>query len=531
MDNKKIKFGLSKKTILSIVILSLLICTTTCFVGYYQYKNTIEKLYNENGYVIGELILNNVDHEKVEEYTNTWTEDEYYDELKAYLDETYKASDAKYIYIVVPNADGTMRYVYDSSGANIGDTDPISKYVDEIMEIYNTGVQNRSHYFVRKSKKYGSLTSSIVPINNADGETVALLFVDVAMELIRSTLHEFIIKTILISFILMAVLCYLCYAYINSTVIIPINIIDSSLKDFYKNNKEVTNDLKEIKTNDELQVLSNSIISMEKSVINYIDEITNITAEKERIGAELNVATKIQENMLPSTFPPFPEHKEFDIFASMTPAKEVGGDFYDFFMIDDNKVGIVMADVSGKGIPAALFMAISKIIIKNRVRMGVFSPAEVLSKVNNQLCENNKVEMFVTVWLGILDINTGIITAANAGHEYPIVKHEGKYELLKDKHGFVLAGMENIKYTDYEIKLNKGDSLFVYTDGVTEATNANNELFGIDRIVDALNENIDGDCKKMVSSVHESIDEFVGATPQFDDITMLCLDYYGGTLA
>ena len=166
--------------------------------------------------------------------------------MSLYLDKVLEASNAKYIYIVVPEENGTMRYVYDSSGANIGDTDPISKYVDEIMGIYNTGVQNRSHYFVRKSKKYGSLTSSIIPINNADGETVALLFVDVAMELIRSTLHEFIIKTILISFILMAVLCYLCYAYINSTVIIPINIIDSSLKDFYKNNKEVTNNLKEI---------------------------------------------------------------------------------------------------------------------------------------------------------------------------------------------------------------------------------------------------------------------------------------------
>ena len=242
---------------------------------------------------------------------------------------------------------------------------------------------------------------------------------------------------------------------------------------------------------------------------------------------ELNMATEIQMSMLPLTFPAFPDRSEFDIYASMDPAKEVGGDFYDFFLIDDDHLATVIADVSGKGVPAALFMMSSKILLNDHATIGG-SPAEILERVNKLVYANNKAHMFVTVWLGILEISTGKLTSASAGHEYPMINVNGKYELLKDKHGLAIGAMPNSKYKDTEITLNKGDSIFVYTDGVAEATDANNELFGTDRTLEALNAIRAGvSQKEILAGVRSAVDAFVKEAPQFDDLTMLGLKYFG----
>lgn len=275
------------------------------------------------------------------------------------------------------------------------------------------------------------------------------------------------------------------------------------------------------RTGDEIEVLAESFATLSKRTVEYIGQITRITAEKERIGAELELATKIQADMLPNIFPAFPERPEFDIYATMTPAKEVGGDFYDFFLIDDDHLGMVMADVSGKGVPAALFMMMSKILVNNFAMMGG-SPAKVLEQVNSQICKNNDEEMFVTVWFGVLEISTGKVTAANAGHEYPIIKKaDGEFELFKDKHGFVIGGMDGMRYKEYEFTLEKGGTLFLYTDGVAEATNAENELFGTDRMLTALNQDPNAVPKELLTNMKKAVDEFVGEAPQFDDLTML----------
>jgi len=242
---------------------------------------------------------------------------------------------------------------------------------------------------------------------------------------------------------------------------------------------------------------------------------------------ELNMATEIQTSMLPSTFPAFPDRSEFDIYASMDPAKEVGGDFYDFFLIDDDHLATVIADVSGKGVPAALFMMSSKILLNDHATIGG-SPAQILERVNKLVYANNKAHMFVTVWLGILEISTGKLTSASAGHEYPMINVNGKYELLKDKHGLAIGAMPNSKYKDTEITLKKGDSVFVYTDGVAEATDANNELFGTDRTLEALNAIRAGvSQKEILAGVRSAVDAFVKEAPQFDDLTMLGLKYFG----
>ncbi len=281
------------------------------------------------------------------------------------------------------------------------------------------------------------------------------------------------------------------------------------------------------KTNDEIEILAQAFASLSEKTVNYIEQVKKITAEKERIGAELNVATRIQEDMLPSIFPPFPERKELDIYASMNPAKEVGGDFYDFFFVDENHLALVMADVSGKGVPAALFMVISKTLIKNRALLGG-SPSQILADVNKQLCEGNKADMFVTVWLAIIDVTTGEGIAANAGHEYPALCRKGeKFELVQTKHSPAVAIMDGIKFREHEFKLEKGDMLFIYTDGVPEAVNEGNEMFGAERMLDVLNANIDSPVEKIPEQMKLALDTFAGTAPQFDDTTMLAFKYKG----
>ena len=281
------------------------------------------------------------------------------------------------------------------------------------------------------------------------------------------------------------------------------------------------------RTGDEIEVLAESFAMLSAKTVQYIAEVQRVTAEKERIGAELSLATRIQADMLPNIFPAFPERTEFDIYASMDPAKEVGGDFYDFFLIDDDHLCMVMADVSGKGVPAALFMMASKIILANNAQMGK-TPAQIMTDTNAAICANNKEEMFVTAWLGILELSTGKLTAANAGHEYPVIKQAGGgFELFKDRHGFVIGGLDGAKYREYEVRLEPGAKLFLYTDGVPEATNAENELFGTDRMLEALNQDPAAPPKTAMQNVRSAVDAFVKDAEQFDDLTMLCLAYKG----
>ena len=248
--------------------------------------------------------------------------------------------------------------------------------------------------------------------------------------------------------------------------------------------------------------------------------------EKQQIASELGVATHIQTSMLPCVFPAFPHRKEFDIYATMTPAKEVGGDFYDFFLVDDNHLALVIADVSGKGVPASLFMVIAKTLIKDRAQEGT-CPDEVFTKVNKLLCESNDGGLFVTAWLGVLEISTGHLAYVNAGHNPPLVRtFDGNYEYIKEKCNFVLAGFEETKYRLCSLELSNESSLFLYTDGVTEAINAKKELYGDNRLKDVLNQNKDKEPKDLIKEVKKAVDDFVGAAPQFDDITMLSFCYH-----
>ena len=316
----------------------------------------------------------------------------------------------------------------------------------------------------------------------------------------------------------------------SKRIVKPLNTITKRISELSETNLEFKME-DAYKTGDEVEELAQSFASISHKTVEYLDTVKRVTAEKERIGAELSLATQIQAAMLPHIVPAFPDRKDFDIIGSMDPAKEVGGDFYDYFLVDDDHLCMVIADVSGKGVPAALFMMASKIILQSVAMLGG-SPAEILTKTNEAICSNNEAGMFVTVWLGILELSTGVLTCANAGHEYPVFKRpDGNFEIYKDKHGFVIGGLEGAKYKEYQVQLTPGAKLFVYTDGVPEATNAGQELFGTERMMTALNTEPDDGPMDVLKNVRRAVDSFVLNAEQFDDLTMLCLEYKGPNAA
>ena len=283
-----------------------------------------------------------------------------------------------------------------------------------------------------------------------------------------------------------------------------------------------------IQTGDELEDLWTSMTDMEEDINMTMRRLQTITAERERMEAELSIATQIQEGTLPHDFPAFPERNEFDIYASMTPAKEVGGDFYDFFLVDDDHLALEIADVSGKGISAALFMVNAKAQLQNQTMASGMDIEEIFRNVNARLIEQNEAMLFVTCWLGIMTLSTGEIIYVDAGHEYPAIRRNGGlFTADKDIHGGPLAAVPTMKFRSGSFRISAGDTVFLYTDGVTEANNNERDLFGTERLLSALNREPDASPRKLDENVRQAIEEFIEGAPQFDDTTMLCLKYYG----
>ena len=416
---------------------------------------------------------------------------------------------------------------------NIVDPDEAVLYTgsyEDTPEEYTKFQTNMHIESVVSNTEYGWLCSAYEPVVNSKGENVAIVGVDINMNDVMEERGRFLTTMMIFAAALMIVSSMITVLLMRRIATKPLSMLAKATTGFVD---DQTGYLKEkiinlpINSKDEIGDLYEEIRGMQGRIVEYLDNLTTVTAEKERIGAELNIAAQIQNDMLPRIFPPFPERKDFDIYATMDPAKEVGGDFYDFYLIDDDHLCLVMADVSGKGVPASLFMTIAKTLIKNRAQLGE-SPSEILYNVNNQLCDGNEAELFVTVWLAIIELSTGKGIAANAGHEHPALRRkDGSFELVLYRHAPAVATMEGMRFKEHEFQLNPGDTLFVYTDGVTEATNTKDELFGTQRMLDALNRDPNAAPKKLLDAVRNDIDEFVGAAPQFDDITMMGVKYDG----
>ena len=560
------RIKLSWKLGIGLVLFGLVVLVSAIVIGYFTFRNDTQKVYNDHAYQIAEeaaslftddeweyysdLVLRNARGELSLEALEEARNDPRYLELRQQLDTLRASMKANDIFVSVPDreaveqalAEGntdripgilyiTDSYVKEDESYPLGYIGTFNGAFAEVtMNIVDTG-ERADDYFISESE-YGYNTSAILPVVR-NGKTIALVTVETPMSTIQGTLRQFVLRSIVISAVVFALILALVLLFINRTMTRPILKMAQATSTFVASRQE-GRDLEEspitelsVHTGDELEVLCGSLKGMEQDLVTHIENLKKVTAEKERIGAELNVATQIQADMLPRIFPAFPERPEVDLYASMTPAKEVGGDFYDFFLIDDDHVGLVMADVSGKGVPAALFMVIAKTLIKNQMQLGK-SPAEALKNVNEQLCEGNEAELFVTVWLARIELSTGKGMAANAGHEHPVIRRaNGEYELVVYRHSPAVATMEGIPFREHPFELYPGDRLFVYTDGVAEATNANNELFGTDRMLAALNSDADASPRQLLANVQAGIDAFVGDAPQFDDITMMAFHYFG----
>lgn len=534
MKTTKWNLRLQPKLLLGLVIMAVVLVTALTPAISQLYRGHMEGYYSTLAFDQASIAARLIDGDSIERYYLTGEKDDYYEQVRQYLQTVKEEMGLQYFYVVVPE-DDVMVYIWDAGVAgeggvcDLGDSDAYYGGGDELMHAAFAPDAPET-ILVTNNEEYGYLASAYVAILDSAGKPVALASVDISMDMINEQIRQFVYLTILISCGVLLVSVIVYYFYIRRILIRPLSTLHRATQELVQHKMDRLEEFRlDIRTGDEVEELAHAFQYMTVELADYIRNLAAITAEKERIGAELEVATQIQASMLPCIFPAFPERKEFDIYASMTPAKEVGGDFYDFFLVDDNHLAMVIADVSGKGVPAALFMVIAKTLLKNCAQTGA-SPKQVLERVNNQLCENNDAEMFVTVWLGILDLSTGGLVAANAGHEYPALRRaEGSFELVKDKHGFVLAGMEGSRYQEYDLKLEPGDTLFVYTDGVAEATDAHEELYGTDRMLKALNQMGDAGPEALLPGVKADIDAFVGQAPQFDDITMLGLRFIGPT--
>lgn len=538
---KKITRGLAVKFTFSLLIVAAVICSLACFIGYWEFTAVLEKQYNDMAYNIACTARGYVDGDRITKYLETGITDTAYKNTKEKLDSLLLTMEARYIYVAAVDKSDyrTLTYIFDAGSPNSEipsyqlldvSKDICEEYADSVKTIMTTG-ERVDNYFYSYSEKFGPHTTAAVPIYDSQGDIVAMLSVEKAMSTLQQARGHYVFVVLAVTLIVVAFCSAIYILYIYRVMIKPVLHITKEAKNFVERERDSDGSvdteifLSRIRNKDEIGILAQAIARMETDISSYITNLTAVTAEKERIGTELSIATKIQKDMLPCTFPAFPGRDEFEIYAAMIPAKEVGGDFYDYFLTDEDHLVMVMADVSGKGVPAALFMVITKTLLKNAALSGI-SVGEIARRVNMQLCENNDASMFVTVWLGILTISTGHMTYINAGHEYAaIMRSHKEYELVKEKHGFVMAGLEGIHYKQYEMKLEPGDRLFLYTDGVAEATNTSNELYGTDRMLSALNKTGGMEPQETVYALKKDIDEFVGDEPQFDDITMLSFYY------
>ena len=538
--SKSLSRRLARWLILLLVVMAVVVNAIT----YFALRGTFITLSSEKAQELVRTLAGEMSPEFLAEYARTLSVegDRNTAEFTPYLMRSYYAflatsldsakrnfEDVKYLYVFAPYED---HFIYLLEGHR-PDDDPAE--ASELGDRYDYG-ETEFKYLVpdvkagRASQElilgqdvgYGETVSAWAPVLAEDGHVVAMVEADYVLDDLERVVWSQALPILGTMFAFLVAIAALILWVLRRGVTKPLNMLINLVDDFEHGQLPETT----FAHDDEIQWLADSFRDMTIRMDNYTKELTAVTAEKERIGAELNVATQIQADMLPRIFPPFPERQEFDLYAVMDPAKEVGGDFYDYFLIDDDHLALVMADVSGKGVPAALFMVIAKTLLKNRAQVGG-SPDEILRDVNNQLCEGNEADMFATCWMGILTISTGHLITANAGHENLALYRKGQgFELVKDRHGLPLAAMEGSRYRTHELDMNHGDALFIYTDGVPEATNASDELFGMERAVEALNKVGEKTPQEIIVSVREDIDAFVGDAPQFDDMTMLCLRFF-----
>ncbi len=534
----KIKKSITEKIIFDVVLAMVVLSALLSYIGYLEFTEAIEDQYADSALRTARTAITFADVEKISEYNDEDTNGEFYLETMELVKEWQRLVDTQgvtFAYIFQPNVEKNYNEIRFVLSVMNSDADSIHFYTghvqptenEEYRQAYRDIYENKKEYtatfYYDKLYYVDGFVTVLLPMKNSEGEVKGILGITRPMEDMRYFrklyLHDMFITTAIISLLIIFIYTF----YLNKTVVTPIKTLSDGVREIASGDLDKKLD---IKTGDEVEHLAICFNAMTSELQTYMKNLTQVTAEKERIATELNVAQNIQLSMLPHDFN-F-GRADFDIFATMNAAKMVGGDFYDFYLLDENHLVITIADVSGKGVPAALFMSRSKTILKNFAMM-MNNPddfAAVMTLANNQLCQDNEEMMFVTVFMGMLDLKTGKFIFVNGGHNPPIIYHakENSCEYLSVKKNFVLGGMEDVPYKQQETILERGDLIFTYTDGVNEAMNIKNEEYTSERLLEFMNAtDCRADLKTLLAAVKSDVSKHVGAAEQSDDITMLAL--------
>ncbi len=551
-DIRKRREGLNYKAARTIVQVALVLVGVSLIVSFFVYARTLDNYYKNKVSNIGRIVSHVIDAEAVEQLLEIAQDEKFqklHDEavltdnevmISSYLveegvyDEYLAISDM----LIQMTKDAQVEYIYIISlqgNYSIALVDPL-----EGILYYGSMIESEAEFLKYSTNEripatvsngaYGWLCSGYEPILNNDGEKIAMVGVDINMNDIMETRYNYMINLV-VWIVILGVLAVAAAIYkTRKSVTIPLKKLSEATKAFV-NSEAYTLDEKlinlDIHSNDEIEELYDSIKSMEENILNYLKHILKVSDEKDSIVEELNDAVRIQVKMLPSVAPPLPKVEKLDICAKVYPAVKACGDLYDYFMIDNEHLAVVMIDVSGIGVPATFIMLILKSHIRKRTMEGG-TPAEIMRDVNKTFGETNITDMFATVWFGIINVNTGSVTSVNAGFEYPALKRsEGKFELIRSHHYPPVATMNDIEYQDEKFELKVGDILFLYSNGVVGTLNSDNKPFGEDRLISILDGYSEDDASQLIDHVKEATDIYRVYADQTDDIIMAAVKYLG----
>lgn len=523
-----------------IIMLALLLCifgAAADSIGYYCFTKTLTAQYGETALSVADLAASSVRAEDLDGFLESNGTSDAYRQAQSDLQTLCDRMDAEFIYIIDTTGDdcGEIMFLFEVVNRDsafppyeVGHTQPTTneEYRARYKELYAGEIE---HAYVVRDKgavETGSHITALVPIRDDEQNVRALLAVQLQMEYLGSARRGYLAAMVLVTLVLIVVAGTAWFIIIQSRLLKPISDISREAQRFsteYTLPKVPLAD--RMNASNEIGTLAGSLDEMESKTLDYFTSLEKVTEEKRRVDTELSFASDIQAAMLPRSFPLFPEHDEFDVFAAMDPAREVGGDFYDAFMIGDHKAAVVIGDVSDKGVPAALVMVITKTLIKNHAQLGM-TPEEVFTRVNDILSRDNDACLFITAWMGVLDLTTGVMTCVNAGHNPPFLcRADGSVTCLRSKPCIVLAAMDGVRYTSGTLTLSPGDRLFLYTDGVTEAMDKDGQLYGEERLTNYLTAHVSDAERDLLHGLRTDMDGFTDGAVQSDDVTMLVLDY------
>lgn len=536
----KLKSSSSTKVIINMGVINFVLSIVVSMIIYWAIYNSVVENLGARAYDSAATLAKLIDIDKVKKYKENPVVDDEYRNIVKKLDAFKVSMGLMYLYVESWDEQGNRFIIYDATepGDGVEDSaygreEPLGARL-ESSDYANQFIINSDNIALYEVENnfYGHTVASHYPLKDENGKNFALVGADISFSEIVSQIRKNILFLLLLVQIIIILVTLAIIYILRRNIYSPLRKISNFAKNFVnKKHDKINVNLIKYDQNDEIGSLVDSFNKMMLDIKKYSEHIREVVAEKEYISAELNIATQIQHSLIPHIFPAFPELEEMDIYAVMNPAKKIGGDFYDFFLIDNHRLAFVIADVSGKGIPAALLMVITKTLIKKEATLND-DPGIIFKNVNDQMCDDssNSLGMFITTFMGILDLRTGEVNFSNAGHNNPLIKkRNGKFNKLRMEKQFVIAGMPNLDFKTEKFQMNAGDIIFLYTDGITEAEGANSKFLGEENLISIL-DSIDAEkssLKQISNIVLDKVKEFREDSPQNDDATILVIRYNG----